>query len=92
MVKITKKESKSWVTFTLPADSGQSVELAGSWNEWQKEPLKPKKDGEFSITRVLPNDQNFEFGYLIDGEQWRCDESCECVESPYNSRNSLLIL
>ncbi len=92
MIKVTQKESKSWVTFTLPAETGTSVEICGSWNEWQKETLKPKKNGEFSITKVLPNGENYEFGYIIDGSGWVCDGDTECIDSPFDSKNSLLAL
>ena len=92
MIKITKKGKKAWVTFTLPSTVGESVELSGEWNEWKNEVMKVKKSGEFYITKVLKTDENYEFGYLVNGNEWQCDEELGCVATPFNSNNSLLEL
>jgi 1,4-alpha-glucan branching enzyme len=92
MIKITKKGKKAWVTFTLPSTVGESVELSGEWNEWKNEAMKVKKSGEFYITKVLKTDENYEFGYLVNGNEWHCDEELGCIATPFNSNNSLLEL
>ena len=92
MIKITKKGNKAWVTFTLPSTAGESVEISGEWNDWENEPMKVKKSGEFYITKVLKTDANYQFGYRVNGHEWRCDDELGCVASPYDSHNSLLEL
>jgi len=51
MIKITKKVNKAWVTFTLASDAGSTVSICGEWNDWEKEPMKIKKSGEFLSRR-----------------------------------------
>jgi len=92
MIKITKKGKKAWVTFTLPSTVGESVELSGEWNDWENEAMKVKKSGEFYITKVLKIDANYEFGYLVNADEWQCDDVLGCVSTPFNSHNSLLEL
>ena len=91
MIKITKRQKRAWVTFTLPKSAIEEAYLKGSWNDWRPEAMKRKKNGEFYLMKILPTDARFEFGYLVDGE-WRTEESLPDVETPFGSRNSLLEL
>ena len=92
MVKITKKVYRAWVTFTLPSSisENESVALSGSWNNWKKEPMKRRKNGDFSITKILKTNNAYEFGYSIDNDIWLCDETLISVSTPYHSKNSVL--
>jgi len=92
MIKITNKGNKAWVTFTLPPEGIESAMLSGAWNDWKSEPMKQKKSGEFYLTKVLPTGHSYEFGYMINGSEWHCDDQLGCVASPYGSDNSLLEL
>ncbi|MEA3491378.1 MAG: isoamylase early set domain-containing protein [Campylobacterota bacterium] len=93
MIKINKKGNKAWVTFTLPAeDNLESASVSGEWNEWKSEPMKKKKNGDFYLRRLLDGGQSYEFGYSINGDEWKCDEELGCVASPFGSENSLLEL
>jgi len=92
MVKITKRGKKAWVTFTLAPEGVQSAMLSGAWNDWHKEPMKIKKSGEFYLTKVLATGDSYEFGYVVNDKEWRCDDDLGCVMSPYGSDNSLLVL
>ena len=92
MIKITNKKNKSWVTFTVDASAGESVLISGEWNDWKKEPMKVKKNGEFYITKVMKSDNTYQFGYLVDGERWIVENNMTQVPSPFNSNNTLLEL
>jgi len=92
MVKITKKGEKAWVTFSFTPQEGENVTICGEWNDWQDETMKVKKSGEFYITKILPTDSQYQFGYRINEAQWHCDSDLDCVSSPYGSQNSLLIV
>jgi hypothetical protein len=93
MVKVTKKENKAWVTFTFPrSEDVRSVHVAGEWSEWEHEPMKQKKNGEYSITKILNAGERFEFGYKINGEHWHKDGDLPSVTSPFGTENSLLLL
>ncbi|KIM12042.1 MAG: hypothetical protein KU37_04195 [Sulfuricurvum sp. PC08-66] len=81
------------MTFTYEPSAGvESVDVCGAWNEWVPEAMKPKKSGEFSITKILKAGENYEFGYKINNTLWATDESCSLVPSPFLSHNSLLAL
>ncbi|WP_456469708.1 glycogen-binding domain-containing protein [Caminibacter sp.] len=83
MVRITKKS----VIFELDVGADEVI-LKGSWDNWKGEKMKKNKKGIFSKRKKL-NEGSYEFGYLIDGK-WTADESCESVDSPFGSKNSLL--
>ncbi|WP_456402413.1 isoamylase early set domain-containing protein [Hydrogenimonas sp.] len=90
MVKISKRGKRAWVTFTLGGDGFESVRIKGSWNGWEPEAMKRKKNGDFYIVKVLPVGESFEFGYLVDEEGWLHDEALPSKRSPFGSDNSVL--
>jgi 1,4-alpha-glucan branching enzyme len=93
MIKIKQNGQKVWVTFTVPSSNVvDEVSLAGEWNDWQEEPMKLKKNGEYSITKVLKAGNSFQFGYKSNSGAWMTDEMCPAVPSPFASQNSLLEL
>ncbi|RLA73198.1 MAG: hypothetical protein DRG24_00890 [Epsilonproteobacteria bacterium] len=92
MIKITKKVNKAWVTFTLASDAGSTVSICGEWNDWEKEPMKIKKSGEFYITKVIKPDRSYAFGYLVNDGEWLTENELPKIPSPFNSNNSLLEL
>ena len=71
---ITKQYLKSKpvckVTFTVPAETADTVFVAGNWNNWNTnaEPLKKLKNGLFKGTVNLESGKDYEFKYVIDGE------------------------
>jgi len=91
MLKITKKGDKAWVTFSVMPNSDEKVTLCGEWNDWDAEDMKVKKSGENYITKVLPCDAQYQFGYKIN-DTWTCDSDADAVDSPFGSKNSLLKL
>jgi 1,4-alpha-glucan branching enzyme len=66
------------VTFELPrkaAPGAEYVGLAGEFNGWdpQASPLIRKKNGDFNITLELAPGREYQFRYVIDGENWEND-------------------
>lgn len=92
MIKVTNKGKKAWVTFTYPSSNEESISLSGEWNDWEQEPMKKKKNGEFYLTKVLDTDRSYEFGYKTASGAWECDNDLGCVATPFSSHNSLLEL
>lgn len=93
MIKVKKNGQKVWVTFTVsPVEGVEEVAIAGEWNEWAEEPMKQKKNGDYSITKVLKAGNNFQFGYKYNGNEWKTEEACPSVPTPFASENSLLEL
>jgi hypothetical protein len=93
MVTMKKNGGRVWVTFTFPKVEGvEGVAVSGEWNEWKEEPMKQKKSGEYSITKVFKTGDAFQFGYKVNGQEWITEDECPCVLSPFLSQNSLLEL
>jgi hypothetical protein len=93
MITVKSNGNKSWVTFTVTPDENISeVAVSGEWSEWAEEPMKQKKNGDFSITKILKNGETFQFGYKVNGSEWMTESECSTVPSPYFSENSLLEL
>ncbi len=88
MIKIKKQKNKAWVTFNIKTDADE-VFISGSWNNWDKEKMKRKKDGSFYMRKSMPLNKVYEFGYVADGK-WINDETCESINTPFNSKNSLI--
>ncbi len=78
------------VSFTVQDTGAHDAALAGSFNDWQPQPLKAAKSpGSFTLTLLLPPGE-YEYLFLIDG-QWRHDAACaETVPNPFGGSNSLL--
>ncbi len=91
MIKVTKKGNKAWVTFTLqPEYDAKSASLVGEWSDWQEEKMKQKKNGEFYMTKVLSNSNEYEFRYVINHDEWTNEPQIATIENPYGSSNSIL--
>jgi len=91
MLKIKKNETKAWVTFTVVCETEQEcVEIAGSWNDWERERMKQKKDGSFYITKVLPLEEMHEFRYVLNGSEWINDADAMEIENVFGSVNSVI--
>lgn len=76
------------------ANGAQTAFLVGDFNDWQTnaEPMKRLKDGSFSVTLDLESGREYQFRYLLDGEQWVNDDGADrYVFNPYgNCDNSVV--
>ncbi len=93
MITINPKGVKAWVNFTFkPQGDVRAVALAGEWNDWQSEEMHRKKDGAFYKRKQLLLGRNYEFKYIIEGNEWINDPDTPAVPNPYGSHNSLMKL
>ncbi len=93
MISINPKGRKAWVNFTFqPHNDVTSVALAGEWNDWKPEAMHRKKDGAFYKRKQLLLGRNYEFRYIVDGNEWTNDPEVPEVTNSYGSNNSLLEL
>lgn len=78
------------VAFTVQVPNAHEALVAGSFNDWQPQPLKAAKSpGSFSLTVMLPPG-DYEYRFVIDG-QWCTDAACpETVPNPFGESNSLI--
>jgi hypothetical protein len=85
-----KEAKRRKVAFTIQVPHAHEAAVAGSFNDWQPQPLKAAKSpGSFSLTVLLPPG-DYEYRFVIDG-QWCNDAACpESVPNPFGESNSLL--
>ncbi len=93
MLKVKKNGAKVWVTFTyIPSEGEKSVQITGSWSDWDREKMKQKKNGDFYITKILPIEQIYEFKYLINENIWKNEPDALEVQNSFGSTNSAIEL
>ena len=80
------------VAFKVEPEEATTVSLVIESNGWQPIPMNQLKSGPFKASIRLPLDQQFQFRYLIDGEQWENDESADAyVPNEYGGENSVVV-
>jgi 5'-AMP-activated protein kinase regulatory beta subunit len=89
--KAVKPAAKS-VKFTVRADAGKKVCIAGCFNKWdaEKTPMKyVKKDGVYSVTvKLAPG--TYEYKFVVDGV-WQADPECaDFVQNDCGTLNSVI--
>ena len=82
------------VTFYTPASiEAKSVHLVGDFNQWEETAtaMKKLKDGRFSVTLELDANKEYQFRYLINGNEWHNDwEADRYVPNPFSGDNSVV--
>ena len=82
--------AKKAVTFTLRAESGKKVFLAGSFNGWDPaaKPMAEKKGVYSTSLRLEPG--KYEYKFVVDGT-WCADPEClDCVPNDQGTLNSVV--
>ncbi len=89
-VKKTVKTAAKSVKFTLHADKGKSVYLAGEFNNWDPAAKKLAfRNGIYSATIKLASG-TYQYKFVVDGI-WCCDpENVECVPNDQGTFNSVV--
>ena len=90
----TKKPALKSVTFTVHADAGQDVRLAGSFTDWETKAKKmtfKKTNGVYSATvKLAPGEYQYKF---IIGDKWTTDDqNAEFVPNDKGTFNSKLVI
>jgi 1,4-alpha-glucan branching enzyme len=90
MAKSSKPKTRR-VVFTVRADPGSKVYLAGSFNNWDpltRELTDKKKNGIFTAMFYLPSG-TYEYKFVINGT-WCVDPECsEWVQNDMGTLNSV---
>ncbi|RMF80254.1 MAG: glycoside hydrolase [Chloroflexi bacterium] len=83
------------VTFVLPEDiDAETAHLVGDFNEWGEVeiPMKQLKSGEFKITLPLETNREYQYRYLVNGEEWHNDwDADKYVPNPFCCENSVVV-
>lgn len=94
--QFVKAKAVCKTTFILPVDAApqaKSVVLVGDFNDWSQEKAiaMKKLKGEFKATVELPAGKEYQFRYLINGEQWENDWHADnYVPTPFGVENSVV--
>lgn len=84
------------VDFILPdaiAADADSAYLVGDFNNWDEQatPMTQLKSGSFKITLDLEPNREYQFRYLVNGNQWHNDWDAEkYVANPFSGDNSVI--
>ena len=68
------------VTFEIPSKvKATSASLCGEFNGWSHtaHPMEKRKDGRLSTTVSLEAGKEYQFKYLVDGQEWENDWSAD---------------
>ena len=87
-----KEPAKKAVTFTVHAEKGKAVYLAGCFNDWNPTGKKMTfKAGVYSATvKLAPGEYQYKF--IIDGE-WQLDRlNPVAVYNEFGSQNNVLVV
>lgn len=88
----TPSPGQKRVRFTLPAQRGKHIHVAGTFNAWNPTALPMKWSASasaYTASLILPAGR-FEYKYVIDG-YWCIDPYCpEWVVNEHGSLNSVL--
>ncbi|MBN1562906.1 MAG: isoamylase early set domain-containing protein [Anaerolineae bacterium] len=90
------KNGQVKVTFELPdaiAAEAETVFLVGDFNDWSETatPMTKFKNGKFKIDLKLEPNQQYEFRYLVNGDQWHNDwDADRYTANPFSGDNSVL--
>jgi 1,4-alpha-glucan branching enzyme len=83
------------VTFYSPAQvQAETVHLVGDFNSWNEtsDPMKPLKDGRFSLVLELESGKEYQFRYLVNGTEWHNDwEADKYASNPFSGDNSVVV-
>ena len=90
--KAPAKAAERRVTFTVRAEAGKPVYLAGCFNQWNptgKKMTDKKKDGVYSTTiKLAPG--TYEYKFVIDGVWCADPENQDFVKNDCGTLNSVI--
>ncbi|MGD8583801.1 MAG: isoamylase early set domain-containing protein [Chloroflexota bacterium] len=91
--KYFKTKDECEVTFELESAEAESVALVSEANDWEPVKMtKRRKDGVYYTKVRLPNDSQFQFRYLVDGQSWVNDSAADdYVANEFGGKNSVVI-
>ncbi len=84
-------------TFTIPTElvpEAETVAIVGEFNDWDLEngiTMKKQKNGIFKAVVELESGKEYQFRYLVNGENWMNDEEADnYVASPFGTQNCVI--
>ena len=88
------KVAEKTVTFTIRADIGKTVYLAGCFNQWNptgKKMLDKKNEGVYTTSvKLAPG--RYEYKFVIDGTWCADPENLDFVQNDHGTLNSVIVV
>ena len=88
------KTTERNVTFTVRADAGKAVYLAGCFNQWNptgKKMLDKKNEGVYTASvKLAPG--RYEYKFVIDGTWCADPENLDFVQNDHGTLNSVIVV
>jgi 1,4-alpha-glucan branching enzyme len=78
-------------TFEVRLPDAKEVYVCGTFNNWQKCPMKYSKTKKAWVATLDLKEGRYEYKILADGK-WIADPTREKVTNPFGTENSLLII
>jgi len=87
------------LTFRLPkkeVPDAEEVNIVGEFNNWEQDAnqMKQLKDGTFKAVLEVEPGNEYQFRYLIDGENWKNDADADKYsQTPFpDAENSVVVV
>ena len=86
-----KTKDECEVTFELNVVEAKGVALVCEHNGWQPIQMKQAKKGPFRTKIRLPKEGQFQFRYLVNGNEWLNDETTDSYwRNEHGSENGVI--
>ena len=95
--QLLKSKDVCKATFTLTSNevkNAATVNIVGEFNNWSEsaDSLKKFKNGNFKITINLEKGKQYQFKYLVDGNNWINDGAADLyIHNNISGDNSVII-
>jgi 1,4-alpha-glucan branching enzyme len=88
-----KTKDEVEVTFELDRDGVESAAVCIDENEWQPVKMSRRRSDDVFYTKVrLPKDGEYQFRYLLNGEEWINDAEADAYRpNEFGAENSVVI-
>jgi 1,4-alpha-glucan branching enzyme len=89
--KFFKTKDECEVTFEVSVENADQVALVSEHNGWEPIEMKQVKDGPFRAKVRLPKEGEFQFRYLVNGQEWHNDNAADgYMANEHGSENSVI--
>jgi 1,4-alpha-glucan branching enzyme len=86
-----KGRKKGTTRFSANFDGAQKVVITGDFNNWQGQPMRKQKSGQFVANLELPPG-TYEYRYLVDGEWHNDPDNNAFAMNVFGSTNSVAVI
>lgn len=88
----SRAKDKVQVTFALSRDpAAENACVCGDWDDWQPNHTMRQENGDWKYTLTLERGKEYQFRYLVNGEQWVNDPDADkYVPNAFGSENSVV--